>query len=385
MKRVIVDAQYLQTAIGGIGTYTDILLEQVKKRSNGDFEYIIVPQKKLKKKSIYINSKGATFTKILHHVKFFVWKQFCLPLLCIKYKADFLLAPDYVVPFFCFRTKKIVVLHDSFFWKYPENYNPIWRLYFVSLIRLGLEYKAKIVTTSNYSKIDINGFLRPRRTIEVVYQSYNKLEGNLESHGHKWGDIANKNYVLHVGSFDKRKNLLLLVQAYKELVEERKSWQEMLLVLVGEKGENWNDEVYRSIVSFITKHHISDRVVLTGHIPDSELKFIYKNASLYVFPSLDEGFGIPMLESFEAGIPVIASDKGALGEIGGSGVLLFDSKNIEDLKSKMILVVNDSATRISLVEAGKKRLTLFSDEIFFNNIEEVLRKSNDESLWNAKN
>ncbi len=374
MKRVLVDVGYLNTAIGGIGTYINQILGEIESQGEKKFKYIITPSKNKVSRSIYLNEKPDRIKSVLHHLEYFLRKQFVLPVLCLYYKVDLLLVPDYVAPFFCFRTKKVIVLHDAFFWKFPNNYNPLWRRYFVQMIKLGLRGKAGAITTSEYTKNDLGNFLPIKTILKVVYQSPKLLPKNEHKVELLEMQLNRKEYILHVGTFDPRKNLPLLIASFNDLVKSDSKFENIKLVLAGATAESLNQNVILEIRRLILEFGIYESVFITGFVNDSTLASLYRNALIYVFPSVDEGFGIPIVESFSADLPVLVSDKGALKEIGGDAVLVFNSSDRLDLKLKMERLCQDVSLRNLLIHNGRMRLKKFTRDNFFKDLEDAIEE-----------
>ena len=153
--KVYIDVFYYKTALSGIKTYIEELVQGLNKYGRKDVEYIFSHDiEKLKNKQFFINSKYR-LVRWVFQLRYLFWKQIILPIKLLSNSADVLICPDYVAPIFT-PTRKIVVIHDNLFWKYPFNYPSVWRNYFIKQIKLGLSSNCEIVTTSKYSK---NGYI----------------------------------------------------------------------------------------------------------------------------------------------------------------------------------------------------------------------------------
>ena len=156
--KVYIDVFYYKTALSGIKTYIEELVHGSKKYGRKDVEYIFSHDiEKLKNNQFFINSKFR-LVRWVFQLQYLVWKQIILPIKLIIKKADIVICPDYVAPVFS-RCRKIIVIHDNLFWKYPQNYPTFWRKYFIKLIKLGLLRNSEIVTTSIYSKNGLKNML----------------------------------------------------------------------------------------------------------------------------------------------------------------------------------------------------------------------------------
>ena len=151
-------------------------------------------------------------------------------------------------------------------------------------------------------------------------------------------------YLLFVGTREPRKNLPLLVEAFRKLREKN-----IYLVLAGPQGWNLEEEGLSG-----------DRVLFTGYVSRSDLRALYQQATAFVFPSIDEGFGLPLLEGMASGIPVIASRIPAIQEVCNDSCVYFDPNNAEELTQRIQEVLDQSDLRQRLIEKGKQRVQNFS-------------------------
>lgn len=367
--RVFVDVYYFKAALSGIKTYIHEFNQASIKYGSKDIEYLFSHDlEKLKNNLIFINSKNR-LVRWLFQFNYFIWKQIILPLKLLYFKADYLICPDYIAPKLTFKTKKIIVIHDSLFWDYPKNYSSLWRKYFLFLLELGINNKTKIVTTSNYSKTNLKDRLKTKTTINYVYQSSEKSQ------------IFNKktisslrlpkSYILHIGSFEKRKDLLTLVKAFCDL-KKNQSNKNLKLILAGAVTVNGNKKVYNKIKSFIDNNNLDSDVIFPNFISNEDLSIYYKNALVYVFPSIDEGFGIPIIESFSYSTPVVCSNIPVFKEIGNDAVVYFEKGNFISLSEKIQELINSKELREKFVAKGEVQLKNFSRKKFIEGFENII-------------
>ena len=145
--------------------------------------------------------------------------------------------------------------------------------------------------------------------------------------------LQSENYILHVGSMFKRKNIPALIYAFKQLKEDTDSC--IQLVLAGSSSANKDSNDFKAVLDAISSTGLEKDIILTDYLTDSELASVYDNALMYVFPSTNERFGIPVLEAFKYKIPVIVANNTSLPEVGGDAVLTFDPFDITDIFRKM--------------------------------------------------
>ena len=358
--KVYIDVFYYKTALSGIKTYIEELVQGINKYGRKDVEYIFSHDiEKLKNKQFFINSKYR-LVRWTFQFRYLIWKQIILPIKLLFNSADVLICPDYVAPIFS-PTRKIVVIHDNLFWKYPSNYPKVWRRYFIKLINLGLYNNAEIVTTSSYSKRGLKNIFNNKK-ITYIYQSSERVY---------YDDKINrlKNYILHIGTFEKRKDLLTLVKAFKLFKDKTNSNHK--LVLAGSKYINGEKEVYKTIKKYITKNNLVSSIIMPGYIKKKQAIYYYNNAFSYVFPSVDEGFGIPLIEAMRAQVPVICSDIEIFKEIGDDSVIYFKKQDYNDLYNKLKLILKDKTIISDLILKGNKRANLFNQKNFIKGFEKL--------------
>ena len=154
-----------------------------------------------------------------------------------------------------------------------------------------------------------------------------------------------RQFVLGVGTLEPRKNLAALIAAYGQLC--RASGLQHGLVIAGKPG--W---LYDGIFEQVKREGLEERVLLTGFVADEDLPTLYSLAELFVFPSLYEGFGIPVLEAMACGTPVITADNSSLPEAAGDAAMLVDAHDIGGLAEAMARTIEDRALRVRMVDAG---------------------------------
>ena len=306
-----------------------------KPETGVNFEYIVIP-------------KG---------ISQLYWEQVKLPLELRRRKIDILHCPkNYGVPFFA-KARVILTVHDVI----PMIFREYWylkkgRRVYELLLKLAFKKADKIIVDSKNTKKDIVEYLRiSDDKINIVPLAVSKYvvrenkTGNYKS-WFKQYDIKD-NYILHIGGFGFNKNTVRVIQAYKELKKQGLDYQ---LVIVGNK--DWfGPDILKEINRFE-----KDDIVLTGYITDDELACLYSRTSLFVYPSLYEGFGLPVLEAFVCGAPVVTSNTSSLPEIADNSAVLVDPKDVAEIVRGIKQVLTDPTLRASLIRRGLKRVKDFS-------------------------
>lgn len=369
-KRILVDVFYLHVAQTGIKTYMECLCEEIAASDSEEFEFIISPDPQKIIGSTFFKGKTALWKNLLYQALYFFRKLVVIPWLSIRHRADLIFSPDILSPVWS-RGVKVSVIHDAFFWENPEHYNPLWLKVYLGILNMGLKNSAQVITISKHSKKQLQKYLNlPHLPIHIVYPSSNtrpkeKNEGSEALLKHP--------YFLHVGVMEKRKNLPMLMGAFSEFVQQE-AFSDYKLVLVGQRGPREKLDDYNNVLSLIDKLQLNGKVVLPGYVKQKDLENYYHHAMGYVFPSLNEGFGMPILEAFSYGLPVAIANQNALKEVGGEAVLTVKENTREGFEEALIRVATDRSLREDLAEQGFVRLQKFSSLNFFLSLKDCFRK-----------
>ena len=368
--KVVVDVFYLYVAQTGIKTYIVTLCDEILKKNNSDFEYIIRPNYQKVKQNQFFRGKTAKWKNLLFQLLYFFRKQVVLPILSYYHQASIVFSPDILSPIFA-KGKKVSVVHDTCFWDTPEHYQPLWLKYYLYFLEKGLQKNGEIITITQFSKMRLHQ-LPPFKSIpiQVVYQasglSKTFTQSDLQS-------TTQAPYFLHVGVLEKRKNLGLLIRAFDQLTK-LEGYESLRLVLVGQRGPRETLDDYDHLVDLVTNLGLTEKVNFTGYVSQEQLASYFQHALGYVFPSTNEGFGLPVLEAFSFGLPVIISRQGALIEVAGDAALILETNEVEALIQSMKLLVDDPDLRKELGEKGRIRLQEFSAEKFYLSLEQAFKE-----------
>ena len=370
--KVLLDLQYLNVASTGIKTYMVELAKAARKYPHKEIEWIFTHEPDKQAADNTYKDLNSKIQKLNYHMDYFRWKEFQLPDMVKKFKPDVLICPDFVSPAASLGCRRMTVIHDAFFWQMPENYPRWWRKYFLNLIKKGLKEDTTLITTTKYSKESLEQHLGKSWPIEVVYQAPKGLTAPVDQKFLGENGLKPQGYFLHIGTFDKRKNIPLLVEAYAKYLQ--KSPNPKKLVLAGGPGQSKQMNDFPVVQKLVEQLGLQHQILLTGYISDSQIKSLYEGAFAYVFPSQNEGFGIPILESMGFGVPVIHSDQPALLEVGNGAGLSFQTGNQADLTEKMILLEQENDLRNQLIQQGSSRAKDFSSQKFIEAFQQLILK-----------
>ena len=254
------------------------------------------------------------------------------------------------------KSRRVVTVYDLFMYKaYPFN-----RKVKVFLARYfnrsSIKKADAVVTISEFSKQEIvNTFNVSADKVHVLYCGPGHIYPETKADKdllHRKYDVCN-DFILFVSTIEPRKNLLSLIKAF-EILKDRYAIKEDLII-VGKKG--WDCD---PTLNYIESSHCRSFIHLTGFVPDSDLSAFYRNASLFVYPSFMEGFGIPPLEAMQCGCPVLTSNTSSLPEVVRYPEMMFDPNDNNEIAVKSIAILKDSNTRANNIELGSKNIRRFS-------------------------
>ena len=246
---------------------------------------------------------------------------------------------------------KVVTIHDLIFMRFPEYYAVFDRKMYEKKFKHACNVADKIIAISKQTADDCIHFLdADARKIEIAYQSCDPIffTSSKNEEVIKKYNLPNR-FILSVGTIEARKNLLSLVKALKFMDDD------VALVALGGRTP-----YTAQIEAYIKENNLAQRVKLIHNADFRDFPAIYAVAAAFVYPSVFEGFGIPILEALAVGTPVATSNISSLPEVGGNAVLYFDPHNIEDIAEKVNLLLHDNETVAKLNENRHAQLNKFS-------------------------
>lgn len=284
------------------------------------------------------------------------WTHGRLSLEMVMHPPTVLFVPAHEIPAYVRSSTKVVTtIHDVVFKRVPSTYSTKGRARQEAAVRRAAARANKILAVSEATKLDLAEFYRvsPER-VSVTHLAPSVVaapaEGALERH-----HVRPKNYFVFVGRLEAKKNIAHLVKAFALVKRKLGQGHPLKLVLVGSFGFGEQD-----IHWAIKNSGFANDILLLGYIPDADVSALLKESLGYVFPSLGEGFGIPVLEAMQAGAPVIASDIPALREVGGEACLYASPTDVAAFALALEQFVFDESLRSDFAEKGRRRLQEFS-------------------------
>lgn len=297
--------------------------------------------------------------KVLGKNNYFKWEQIILPSAVKKDGADILWCPYNTAPLFV-SCKTLVTVHDLIYMKTTLRstktlYKKLGVIYRKTIVPMAIKKASVIFTDSEFSSKEISSrFYESKNKLQIVYVGADysgcKLNHNESKMFFEKNNIR-KPYILGFASLEKRKNTMRLIEAYRNLSDEL--LQKYQLVLFGFRGYEYSEEL-----KYIQNNNIRNIIIL-GYVSDKEKNTLYSESSLFVFPSLYEGFGIPVLEAFANETPVVTSNTTSLPEVAGDAAIMVDPLDADSINSGMVKVLCDTQMSKELIEKGKHQLQKF--------------------------
>lgn len=262
---------------------------------------------------------------------------------------------------------KIVTIHDLIFKKLPELYKAADRHIYDKKFRFACNVADKIIAVSNQTKQDIMEYYNiPEEKIEVVYQTCNKIfaqkSSNADLQKVKQKYNLPDEFLLNVGTIEKRKNALNIVKAlyYFDI--------KVPLVLIGRKTP-----YFKEVEKYAIEHNIRDRLIVPDSVPNEDLPAIYQMAKVFIYPSVYEGFGIPVIEAQMSGTPVITSEYGSTLEASGGAALLINPLNPKSIGIAVKAIYDSARIRNELRDKGFENVEKFYSEKVTNRLMQVYK------------
>ena len=288
-----------------------------------------------------------------------LWEQVALPIAAKKHKVDILHCTSNTAPIWC-STPLMLTLHDIIFLEPRDKnnkslYQNMGWLYRRIVVPNILNKCKRIITVSNFELNNIISKLNiPKQQMAMVYNGYNNWFRPIEN----VEDITSKyidqtGYFFFLGNTDPKKNTERTLIAYSKYLKMSKIKRKLLIA-------DLKSQHLEEIISRKGLDDIKDNVVLTGYVVNSDLPYIYNGAFTFLYTSLRESFGIPLLEGMACGTPVITSNTSSMPEIGGKNAALINPESSDEIAAMMLKIENNSDFRNEVINNGLERAKLFS-------------------------
>lgn len=355
--KIVIDGRMYQES--GIGRYIRSLIKNLEILDKKNQYFILLTRADFNS----LNLKG-NFNKVLADFKWYsLNEQLKLHSLLNLLKPDLVHFPHFNVPIF-FKGKFVVTIHDlihqHFQMRRATTHDPITykikQLGYRAVFKTAITRSLKILTPSNYVKnlltldwhLDSKKIQVTKEGVDEKILTIAKLMSK-EKYKKVLTNFKIKTpYLFYVGNAHPHKNVEGLIESFLKLKEK---YPHLKLVLSGSDHYFWQR---------LRHENTYQGIIYTGYIEDEELVALYKGAEIFVCPSFEEGFGIPILEAMVCSTPVVSSNAASLPEVGGDACLYFDPHNLGDMVEKIDGVISDKRVRSELIKKGQQRVKLFS-------------------------
>ena len=353
MLHIGIDAR-LSSPHFGIGRYTYELITH------------LLPLKERVRYHLFINSNDLSYQDWSHpsvqvHIvnvpHYSVAEQLKFPKIINSLDLDLIHFPHFNGPL-SVRHKSVVTIHDLTLFHFPGK-NMINSMGYRYIINRITKRAKHIISISEATKHDLISILKtPEEKISVIYEGahdgFSRIEDQTQLAATKEKYALHKPFMMYTGTKRYHKNITRLIEAFRLQLDTYHD--DIELVLVGKE-----EPEFTQVHDAIREHGLEDRVKITGRVSDQELVDIMNLATGYVFPSLYEGFGLPILEAFSCGLPVASSNTSSMPEVAGEGnALFFSPYDVPEMAAMMHKLVDDSTLRAQLAERGQARVKDFS-------------------------
>jgi glycosyltransferase involved in cell wall biosynthesis len=275
----------------------------------------------------------------------------------IRENAEIVWFTNYVSLPMIKKQRNVLTVYDTSFLDVPEFTQEVNLAYLKRFCPPSIERADLIITISEFTKGRLQALFpnlqAPIIVTPIPPQPVSTASGELPDRLTSLG-VQPKSYILYLGTIEPRKNLIKLIEAYHTLQDEVKS--QYALVLAGGKG--WKDE---AILAAVAGHKdLGDSIILTDYVSEIEKHALYANASCFVLPSHYEGFGMPILEAMQYGIPTAVSNLPVFHEVASDGVLYFDKESVRSISGTLQKILSNPVIQAELIQVGFRRVRSYS-------------------------
>jgi glycosyltransferase involved in cell wall biosynthesis len=342
----------LPGVVGGTETYARSLIKAFARQDRDD-EYTVFVNRESADLDI---TPSASFERVVcpinaeNRASRYAWEQMALPFQIARRKFDIVHSLGYVIPLGA-GGRHVVTVHDVNYIGHKGWRTGIGRNAFRFFAERTVKKADRVISVSEFSKSEIVRHMAvPAGKVTVVHSAGRDVKPFDGSHQSDHLRSFNRPYVMAFSALSAHKNIGRLITAFEKIA----SSVPHDLVLVGHMP------VKASHRAELEAANTDERIHFTGYVSDADVASLMQNASLFAFPSLYEGFGLPLLDAQNAGIPVVCSSAGALPEVGGDGVVLFDPLSVDDIARTLQRALLDTELRDRLVARGYENAQKFS-------------------------
>lgn len=356
--KIAINARFTgQNTVEGYGRFTNGIITAMASAYSGDS--FIMMYDRSPETSVMHNSNVVQVYRgpaARHPLSWKLWYDMSMPAMAKRAGADIIFSPDGFCSMFS-SIPQVLAIHDLAYLHYPSGINSVYRFYYRHYTPQFIRKARHIVTVSEYSMRDIiEHYPHAKGKISVIHNAadpgFRPVDWRQkEDVKGRW--TRGSEYFLYVGAIHPRKNLVNLLKGFSWFKNRHRSG--MKLVLAGRMA--WGTDEFTTLLK---TYKYREDVVVTGYLPDHDLREIMASAYALVYPSHWEGFGLPVLEAMQSGIPVITSSNSSMPEVGGDAAIYCDPGDHEAWGKAMGLIFKDENHRAEMINRGIERATHFS-------------------------
>lgn len=353
---VLIDATAVPRDRGGVGRYVDGLLSEL----HGRIEIACQSRDAAHFKLI---APGATILPqppgIASPVARLIWEQITLPILARRRNAAVIHSPHYTIPLLSGRPR-VVTLHDATFFSDPDVHTRLKRTFFKLWTRVSSHLARAVIVPSAATAAEVARFTGPSGPVHVAHHGvdftvfHRPSDADVKQVAARLG-LGDAGWISFLGTLEPRKNLPALVRAYAAAAQARQAIGATVPTLVLAGGRGWDTTLDEEI----GRVPAPGRVLSPGYIPLSELSALLGGSDLMVYPSLGEGFGLPVLEAMACGAAVLTTRRLSLPEVGGDAVAYCETDE-NSIAAEILALLDDPVRREELARLAEERARLFT-------------------------
>jgi glycosyltransferase involved in cell wall biosynthesis len=357
--RILIDASQIPLERVGVGVYAYHLLRELVSERGPDEFHVVVQDDDLellgllRGKARVIAVRAGWFRRLPVR---FVLEQLLIPVLAARRRVDLIHSLHYSFPLLAPGRRRVVTLHDMIFFRFPALHLSGKARYFRTFIRLASRLADGLLFVSHSSLDDFESLFPRSHAVRAVSPLACDSRFRPAEDADAGGDLERRyglpeRYVLFVGTLEPRKNLPRLLEAFQGVAAR---FPDVDLVVSGKQG--WG---VAPILEAVRRLGLAGRVHFTGYVAEADKPELYRRARVFAYPSLYEGFGIPVLEALASGVPVITSRVSSMPEVAGEAAVLIDPEDTGAIRNALAHLLDDEGARQRLRLLGPVRARLF--------------------------
>ena len=371
--RIAINTRFLLSGkLEGIGMYTQEIFKRVVQQMP-EHEFYFLFDRPFSDEFIFAKNVIPLVVSppARHPFLWYWWFEKSIPKILKKHKIDLFISPDgycslnTTIP-------QILTIHDLGFEHFPMHVPFLVRKYYQYFTPKYCKKAAKILAVSQFTKNDIvEKYGIAASKIDVVYNGFmnskQPIVSSMQTEIHAAFSLLNTKYFIFIGAVHPRKNVLNLLKAFEVFKSKNNTTHQLIII-----GRNaWMNA---ELKNYLTEMQFKKDVIWLENCERNKLLEILQNAIAFVYPSLFEGFGIPIIEAMSIGVPVITSNTSAMTEIAGNAALLVNPTNTNEIADAMQLIITDEVLRIGLIEKGRANAVRFSWQQSAEKVMEIIQQ-----------